>query len=321
MAAMGPGVGHGGTAFAQAAAPAAGPNGVLFQYFFWDLPADGSLWRQLARDAVDLAAAGVTAVWVPPPYKGAAGDADVGYGVYDTWDLGEFPQKGSTRTKYGSRGELGAAIAAAHGAGVQVYADAVLNHRVGADGTEGVTATPYAPDNRASPAGPPRRIRAYTRFTFPGRRGKYSAYVWDRSSFDAVDYDANLGGTGGAVYLLEGKSFDKYTSLERGGYDYLLGADTDTDAPFVREELARWGRWMVGAVGFDGFRLDAVKHMDARFFRDSWLPAVREVRADAFAVGEYWQNDVGALLVSGCWCCGGCPCRRIFVLPPVLLPR
>lgn len=60
-----------------------------------------------------------------------------------------------------------------------------------------------------------------------------------------MDHDANPGGTGGTVYLLEGRSFDKFTSLERGGYDDLLGADTDTDMEFVRRELADWGRWLV----------------------------------------------------------------------------
>lgn len=288
------------TASVQAAQLEEG-NGVLFQYFYWDLPADGSLWRNLASNAHHLAAAGVTAVWLPPPYKGDAGAADVGYGVYDTYDLGEFNQKGTVRTKYGTKGELQSAVAAAHGAGMQVYADIVLNHRVGADGTEDVTATPYDTKDRTNPSGPPRLIRAYTRFTFPGRGGKHSSYEWTRTSFDAVDYDAFLGGTGGTVYLLEGKSFDKYTSLERGNYDYLLGADTDTDVEWVRRELADWGKWIVREIGFDGFRIDAVKHMDARFFRDSWLPAVREERRDAFAVGEYWENNVGALQVR-CGC-------------------
>ena len=43
---------------------------------------------------------GVTALWLPPAYKGAGGDKDVGYGVYDLYDLGEFNQKGSVPTKY-----------------------------------------------------------------------------------------------------------------------------------------------------------------------------------------------------------------------------
>ena len=65
-------------------------NGVMMQYFHWYTPADGSLWRQLTDEAGQLAQAGFTAVWLPPAYKGAAGGNDVGYAVYDHFDLGEF---------------------------------------------------------------------------------------------------------------------------------------------------------------------------------------------------------------------------------------
>ena len=78
----------------------------MIQYFHWYSPADGDLWKQLAANARALAEAGITAVWLPPAYKGAAGGYDVGYGVYDLFDLGEFDQKGSVRTKYGTREEL-----------------------------------------------------------------------------------------------------------------------------------------------------------------------------------------------------------------------
>ena len=50
-------------------------------------------------------------------HKGSGGEWDVGYGVYDLFDLGEFPQKQTTRTKYGSRAQLLAAINAARAAG------------------------------------------------------------------------------------------------------------------------------------------------------------------------------------------------------------
>jgi alpha-amylase len=85
--------------------------------------------------------AGFTGVWLPPAYKGAGGGYDVGYGVYDTYDLGEFDQKGSVRTKYGTRKEYLAAIKALQKHGIQACADVVLNHRMGADapGKEPVT--------------------------------------------------------------------------------------------------------------------------------------------------------------------------------------
>ena len=44
-------------------------NGVMFQYFEWNLPNDGQLWRQLKDDAQQLAERGITAVWNPPANK------------------------------------------------------------------------------------------------------------------------------------------------------------------------------------------------------------------------------------------------------------
>ena len=87
-------------------------NGTMLQGFQWELPADGRLWRQLAFRAIALRRLGFTAVWLPPAFKGAGGASDVGYGVYDLYDLGEFHQKGSTRTKYGSKLEYLLAIRA-----------------------------------------------------------------------------------------------------------------------------------------------------------------------------------------------------------------
>jgi alpha-amylase len=59
-----------------------------------------------------------------------------GYDVYDLYDLGEFDQKGSRATKWGTKEELVQLTAAARDLGVGVYWDAVLNHKAGADFTE-----------------------------------------------------------------------------------------------------------------------------------------------------------------------------------------
>ena len=68
-------------------------NGVLMQYFHWDIENDGTLWKKLKEDARHLSAIGITALWLPPAYKGYSGIDDVGYGVYDLYDLGEFDQE------------------------------------------------------------------------------------------------------------------------------------------------------------------------------------------------------------------------------------
>ena len=122
-------------------------NETMMQYFEWYLPNDGIWWRRCEAKAEALAKMGVTEVWLPPAYKGTSQE-DVGYGVYDMYDLGEFDQKGTIRTKYGTKKEYLAAIKAMHKAGIKVFADIVLNHRLGADETEDVMAYTVAPNDR-----------------------------------------------------------------------------------------------------------------------------------------------------------------------------
>ena len=79
-------------------------NQTAMQYFEWYLPSDGQHWNNLAEDAQHLADLGISHVWMPPAFKATNKD-DVGYGVYDLFDLGEFDQKGTVRTKYGLKEE------------------------------------------------------------------------------------------------------------------------------------------------------------------------------------------------------------------------
>ncbi|RMI09794.1 MAG: alpha-amylase, partial [Calditrichaeota bacterium] len=65
---------------------------VLFQGFYWDVPAGGIWWDTLAAKAGELADVGIDMIWFPPPFKGAGGDLDMGYGIYDHFDAGEFLQ-------------------------------------------------------------------------------------------------------------------------------------------------------------------------------------------------------------------------------------
>ena len=57
------------------------------QYFEWNLPNDGMLWKRLKDDASHLHEIGISAVWIPPAYKGHE-QADEGYGTYDLYDFG-----------------------------------------------------------------------------------------------------------------------------------------------------------------------------------------------------------------------------------------
>ena len=119
----------------------------MMQYFEWYLPNDGNLWNRLKDDASHLSQIGVTAVWIPPCYK-ATDSNDVGYGAYDMYDLGEFDQKGTVPTKYGTKEEYLEAVKCLRKNGIEVLSDIVLNHMMGADGCEEVTATEVAENNR-----------------------------------------------------------------------------------------------------------------------------------------------------------------------------
>src|SRR4029453_11225155 len=136
------------------------------------------LWNEAAAKADELAGAGFTGAWLPPADKGTGGGFGGGYGVHDVYDLGEFDQKGSRRTKYGTRDEYVGAVRALHRAGVQVYADVVLNHRMGGHSTQLAPAIPYAQDDRRQAKGELRDIRSYSHFSFPGRGRKHSSFEW-----------------------------------------------------------------------------------------------------------------------------------------------
>lgn len=272
-----------------------GAKGVMFQFFEWNLEPDGSLWRTLAASAERLASQGVTAVWFPPASKGAAGGYDVGYGVYDLYDLGEFDQKETVRTKYGTKDELVAAVAAVQEHGMDAYLDVVMNHRIGGDETEEVEIVEIDPNERTKAVSDPYVIKAWSRYTCPGRGGQYSDFVWTKDQFQGFGADANQPDVSGKIFRVAAKSFADDVSGEYGNFDYLMGADVDHSREEVREELVRWGSWLLETTGARGVRLDAVKHISAGFTKE-WLERIRAAgRPELFAVGEYWTGSIDEL--------------------------
>ena len=275
-------------------ASAASTNGTMMQYFEWYLPNDGNHWTRLQNDAANLANKGVTAVWIPPAYKGTSQN-DVGYGAYDLYDLGEFNQKGTVRTKYGTKAQLKSAIAELHKKNINVYGDVVMNHKGGADFTENVTAVEVDPNNRNNETSGNYQISAWTGFNFPGRGNTYSPFKWSWYHFDGTDWDESRQLNRIYKFRGTGKAWDWEVSNEKGNYDYLMYADIDYDHPEVVSEMKSWGTWYAKELNLDGFRLDAVKHIKHDYLRD-WVTHVRnQTGKEMFTVAEYWQNDIGTL--------------------------
>ena len=174
-------------------------NGVMMQYFEWNLPNDGKLWVHLKEDAKHLHDIGITSVWIPPAYK-ADEQQDEGYAVYDLYDLGEFDQKGTVRTKYGTRHELEEAVTALHENGIAVYLDTVMNQKTGADYTEKFMACEVDPENREQVIGAPVEVEGWTGYSFPGRGDKYSPFKWHWYHFSGTDQVYETGKR--AIYLI-----------------------------------------------------------------------------------------------------------------------
>ena len=153
-------------------------NGTIMQYFEWYLESNNGLWNEVKENAQKLSNLGITALWLPPAYKAMDGENGVGYAVYDLYDLGEFDQKGSIKTKYGSKDEYLDCITALNQSGIEVYADIVLNHKMGADFIQTIPATKVDWGNHNIEVSKQETVKVATKSTFPGRKKKYSDFVY-----------------------------------------------------------------------------------------------------------------------------------------------
>jgi alpha-amylase len=136
------------------------------------------------------------------------------YDIYDLYDLGEFDQKGGKGTKWGTKEELLELDTKAKEVGIGLYWDAVLNHKMGADGKEKCLASEVDPNgtwrlyithmpstnkealDRTKDISAPYEIEAWLGFTFPGRDNKYSEQKYHWYHFSGTDFNALSTGLG-----------------------------------------------------------------------------------------------------------------------------
>ncbi|KAF7185697.1 Glucan 1,4-alpha-maltohexaosidase [Pseudocercospora fuligena] len=265
-------------------------NATLLQGFEWNVPADGKHWQRLLKALPSLKNAGIDNLWLPPGCKASSPEGN-GYDIYDLYDLGEFDQKNSVRTKWGTKDELLELSKKAKELGIGLYWDAVLNHKAGADKREKAHAVEVDNDDRTKEVTDPYQISAWLGFDFPGRGDKYSKQKYHWYHFSGTDYDAK--NERNAIFKLkgEGKSWSESVDDEGGNADYMMFADVDYSHPETQEDVKNWGEWIVNEVGLKGFRLDAVQHFSERFTND-WVEHVRsKCGDDIFMVGEFWTGD------------------------------
>jgi alpha-amylase len=250
--------------------------GVLLQGFFFGpgrvqgvpSPLDGDQsiafwWDHLAQQAKDLGAAGFTAIWLPPPLKGASGSSSNGYDPFDDYDLGAKDQKGTVPTRYGPREALQRCAAMMRANGIDVYADLVENQRDGDDGHFNFTYKDAFGNTGANPAG-----------------GRFSKSV--------IDFHPHVPEDPGV--FSDQFSFGRDLAPINGG------------KPRGRcgEQLIASADWLTRALDLQGYRLDNTKGVSSIFVTE--LLHARSM-ANKFAVGEFadgniqllqnWANSVG----------------------------
>lgn len=235
---------------------------VVMQGFWWDFWNSNypNGWANYLADlAPRLKSMGVDAIWIPPTIKNA--NQGNGYSPFDNYDLGDKWQKGFLATRMGTKDELLRAVAVLHANGVEVIQDVVLNHNDGAGSSNGAGGQdPGAWDDGTTSKYKNFRYVSYGRpvsdesaADYYGRSGRF-AKNWQ--NFNPNPGNNSTSGDWNAPYF--GPDISYYT----GSYGQSSNAtyNPTQTSDYMRTGNRNWLVWYKKQVGFDGVRMDAVKH-------------------------------------------------------------
>jgi len=238
-------------------------------------------WDEMYLRTPEVAEAGYSYIWMPPPTKAPTGLGtkwgNVGYSLYDRFDLGDVPQRGSLATRYGTRGSLRNMVDQMHQCDVKIIPDIVMNHNGnGPDHREypGMRATDFhvwyqdgycnSLDYKRAP-----RMDSWT----PDNGYGATMYQDLCSLIDIRTEDCTLTrgwGTDNRFTTPNGPQYVAGESFLRhvGQYDRYPYYPSGYGNEEVSDMLYRWIAWLGDAMDYDGLRLDAGKHTPWEFFGD-----------------------------------------------------
>lgn len=239
-------------------------------------------WDELVQKMPEIAEAGYTSLWLPPPAK-AGSVFSVGYDLFDPFDLGDKNQRGTVRTRYGTKAQLLQVVETAHRFGLRVYFDNIMNHR-GFDVPGYNASTPTNLYPGLSPGDFHLRQQVDGTFRNWDNVSNYGN-VWEvqnRPLFGLLDLanepgsiNLNHGATLGStitkpIFVRQPGSNTYYMDMGlpaiAGPWRPFNGANGDPVPEDVNAYLIRAFIWTLAETKCDGFRLDAVKHTPAGFF-------------------------------------------------------
>ncbi|MBS1511255.1 MAG: T9SS type A sorting domain-containing protein [Bacteroidetes bacterium] len=281
----------------------------VFWWNYWNNNYPNGWANYLTELAPRLKAMGIDAVWIPPSSKGAYGTSDVGYGMFDNYDLGDKFQKGDVKTRIGTKDELLRMFAVMHANGIEVIQDVVPNQLNGAGDLSTGGYDPAAASNNkyknfryvsfANPA------QVFTSATAADSANEYLART-GRFSKNWQNFHDNPAHNG-----CESNPSDDWCHELFGPdvcyYDAAMGQSSNasynpvqtgsTNNGYMRNGYRNWMVWLKKQTGFDGIRLDAAKHYEYAASED-WLYNLQHNAGFAggtdsmFAVGEF-IGDIG----------------------------
>lgn len=275
---------------------------IVLQAFWWDYWNSNypNGWANyLTELAPRLKELGIDAVWIPPTIKNQAQNG-VGYAPFDQYDLGDKFQKGFVKTRMGDKDELMRLMAVMKANGIDVIQDIVLNHVNGAGSQNGAGGI----DPAAMDDGTTQRYKNF----------RYVSYATPATNETAINYLARSGrfsknwqnfypnpGNACCTNDINSVWWGPDISFEPNGIGQSSNATFNPiQAPsYMRNEMRNWIIWNKKQLGWDGVRLDAVKHFSNEVTEDYlWNLQFGSLWANGgnelFAVGE-WVGGMAAL--------------------------
>jgi glycosidase len=215
-----------------------------------------------------IKALGATAVWISPVVLNGSGQFH-GYAARDFYKVDPH---------WGSLSNLQHFVQTAHARGLLVIDDIIVNH-----GDDLIYSTDAGYGNFVyPPAGYTLKYRSSAKMFAP----PFDVY---NSTYNSANNTlTNLFHNNGTI-----QNYNDMTQVQLGE---LAGLDDfRTESDYVRSNMAAIYEYWIQQAGFDGFRIDTVKHVDTGFWR-VWCPAVHAFAATSgvpnfFIFGEVYDGN------------------------------
>ena len=282
---------------------------ITLQAYWWDYFNSNYSYKYadyLSALAPRLRSIGIDAVWIPPTIKNKQ-IVDMGYAPFDHYDLGDKYQKGFLKTKMGDKDLLLRMVAVLKANGIDVIQDIVLNHITGAGSQNGLGGQDIAALSDGT-------TNKYKNF-------RYTCYETPATSESAANYLARKGRFSknwpnfypNNNYIccsneINTPYWGPDISYESSSYGLSSNATYNPNqyVDYMRTGMRNWLMWYKKQMGWEGVRIDAIKHFPTYVVEDflwnlqhgnGWANGTD----DMFAVGEWvggaseldqWCNDV-----------------------------